>query len=566
MSLWGNTGVEDTDKPIEDVKVVKAPIMAFIPKEKVKGYPTELDHVNAFDLTEAGADLGEVSRLEDYVEKIDYASLKPSQRKDYEDLVNYLVQNSYYSYFKLSFDEKNPLIKGRHIRLLCNIMTRALKGEYRGDDGFTKIIITMPPRHLKSRTISESLPSYLMAKDPTRHVIACSYSADLGVKFGAKNKEKFETLGTQFFGVELNKTERAKASWETSKGAKFLGTGIGGSVTGFGADLLIVDDPFKNRQEANSEVTREYVWQEWEDTLKTRAHKNGIMIVIHTRWHDDDLIGRLLKGEDSHEWLLVNLPAECQDESTDLLGRKIGEPLWPTQYNKKYFNQFRNQKRTWSALYQQSPVVAGGNLFRSSFFRYFTIEGDVLLLHTSTGIKRHFMYNCWSFQTIDTALKEKESSDYTAMIQIIVTPDYDLLVRDIFNEKLEVPKQPGALISYRAKWQPQFQLIEEAQSGIFLSQLFKGTSMPIRTVKATKDKVTRSYEVLTYYEAGKVYHYAQMGNLEIFEKQLAAFPNVKHDDMVDALAHGGKYLSQIEADTGIWDASKHRHQDDDVEY
>lgn len=524
-------------------------------KEPFEGFPTEDEkHFNRFDLRYDAMLLGEISELEDMVSKIDPAKLNKTQRIEYAELVKYLIKNSFYTYLKLSFPASNPLIEGKHIRLLCNILTRAERGEFRDKEGFTKIIITMPPRHLKSRTVSETFPSWFMAKDPTRHVIATSYSADLGVKFGAKNKEKFESLGKDFFGVELSTETKSKSPWETSLGARFLGTGIGGSVTGFGADLLIIDDPFKNRQEADSALIRQNVWNEWEDTLKTRLQGVKMVIVIHTRWHDDDLIGRLLtEDQDKNDWLLVNLPAECENPDVDLLERKKGEPLWPENgYDSTFFDSVRAQKRTFSALYQQRPVIDGGNLFKTVYYKYFDIQGDVLVLFDGLKTRRYRKHECWSFQTIDTALKEKESSDFTGMGHFIITPDFDVLIMDMFNERLEVPKQPEAIVSYRTRWGANFQVVEEKQSGIFLEQAFRKTNIPLRTIGAHKDKVARCFEILTYYERGKVYHYVKMPNLAAFEDQLAKFPNVKHDDMVDVVAHAGKYLSDIEGNSGIW--------------
>lgn len=524
-------------------------------KEPFEGFPTEDEkHFNRFDLRYDAMLLGEISELEDMVSKVDPAKLNKTQRIEYAELVKYLIKNSFYTYLKLSFPASNPLIEGKHIRLLCNILTRAERGEFRDKEGFTKIIITMPPRHLKSRTVSETFPSWFMAKGPTRHVIATSYSADLGVKFGAKNKEKFESLGKDFFGVELSTETKSKSPWETSLGARFLGTGIGGSVTGFGADLLIIDDPFKNRQEADSALIRQNVWNEWEDTLKTRLQGVKMVIVIHTRWHDDDLIGRLLaEDQDKNDWLLVNLPAECENPDVDLLERKKGEPLWPENgYDSTFFDSVRAQKRTFSALYQQRPVIDGGNLFKTVYYKYFDIQGDVLVLFDGLKTRRYRKHECWSFQTIDTALKEKESSDFTGMGHFIITPDFDVLIMDMFNERLEVPKQPEAIVSYRTRWGANFQVVEEKQSGIFLEQAFRKTNIPLRTIGAHKDKVARCFEILTYYERGKVYHYVKMPNLVAFEDQLAKFPNVKHDDMVDVVAHAGKYLSDIEGNSGIW--------------
>lgn len=547
---------ENQLKSAENLEKVDEKAVKKAPKtQNSAAFPTEIDdHFNRFDLRYDKMLLPQISELEDALANMDVDKMNRKQRLDYGHLVKFLVQNSFYTYFKMSFPASNPLILGKHIRLLCNILTRAERGEFKADDGFTRLIITMPPRHLKSRTISESFPSWFMAKNPNRHTIAVSYSSELGVKFGAKNKEKYESLGADFFGARLSTSTKSKSPWETAEGARFLGTGIGGSVTGFGADLMIIDDPFKNRQEADSSVIRNTIWNEWEDTLKTRLQGEKIIIVIHTRWHDDDLIGRLLKDDvDKNRWLLVNLPAECEDEKVDLLGRKKGQPLWPENgYDEMYFSSIKPQVRTWNALYQQRPQAAGGNMFKTSLMKYFAVKDNFYVLFDGKHIKRFMKHECWTFQTIDTALKETETSDFTAMINFVITPDWDILVYDVFNERLEVPKQPTAIISYRKRWGASFQVVEEKQSGIFLEQTFRNTNTPLRTIGAHKDKIARCLEILTFYESGKVYHYCDMPNLGIFETQLTKFPNAAHDDMVDALAHGGKYISDMCATSGIW--------------
>lgn len=195
MGLWDSVDASEEKNSSENellMKIKEIQEQEAAKNESFKGFPTEDEnHFNRFDLRYDSMLLGEISDLEDMVAKIDVNKLNKVQRNDYASLVQYLIKNSFYTYLKLSFPASNPLIEGKHIRLLCNILTRAERGEFKDKEGFTKIIITMPPRHLKSRTVSETFPSWFMAKDPTRHVIATSYSADLGVKFGAKNKEKF---------------------------------------------------------------------------------------------------------------------------------------------------------------------------------------------------------------------------------------------------------------------------------------------------------------------------------------------------------------------------------------
>ena len=173
----------------------------------------------------------------------------------------------------------------------------------------------MPPQHGKSQSVTETLPSYWLGRFPDQRVIEISYGDELAQMFGRRNKQKIEQFGKDLFDVQLARDSRSMTEFdiEGHRGG-MISRGIGGSITGRPADLIIVDDPIKNRQEADSETYRKRIWTEWHDTIKTRLSADGRVIVIQTRWHEDDLAGRLLLNEPG-EWTLISLPCEASRRS-----------------------------------------------------------------------------------------------------------------------------------------------------------------------------------------------------------------------------------------------------------
>ncbi|MFC6385216.1 terminase large subunit domain-containing protein [Sporolactobacillus kofuensis] len=274
-------------------------------------------------------------------------------RRSYRDYVEFVHRGHYQHY--------------RHTELICKELQPISDGKQR------YIMIEMPPRHGKSMTVTESFPSFFVSKNPDKHVIVASYSDSLARKFGRRNREKVVEFGNDLFGVELSQANAASNNWSLSEHrGGMLSTGIGGSITGEGADLMIIDDPFKNAEEANSKTIRDKVWDEWESTLSTRLHKGASVIVIMTRWHEDDIIGRLLNNS-PRKWIRLRLPAIAEDND-DLLNRKPGEALCPELgYDEEWAKNKKVEvgSRTWAALFQQRPSPESGNIFNRKWWNYY---------------------------------------------------------------------------------------------------------------------------------------------------------------------------------------------------
>ena len=305
-----------------------------------------------------------IKEAEHQLEEIDIRTLGVSDQIEILNLHNELILQSYYSYFKDTFSSTNPLIKGRHIELLCDLLTLAVMGLIKTGGHGTNIVINMPPRHLKSTTITNAFPSWFMLKTQ-KSVIVTTYGDSLAEKSGALNRDLYDRYHTLFGVNPINPSQKSKAVWSILGGGRFIGSPIDGKVTGEGADLLIIDDPVKNRKDANSLIRRERIKEAWEDDLRTRRHPgNPITLIVMTRWHEADLAGIVL-ADTSEKFASLVLKAEHDSEEVDVLGRKSGELLWNEGgFNTDYFKPFKMNKRTWASLYQQSPTVEEGDHFK----------------------------------------------------------------------------------------------------------------------------------------------------------------------------------------------------------
>lgn len=451
-------------------------------------------------------------------------------KRSYRDYIKY-VHHGMYEHF-------------RHTDLICESLQPIAEGQSK------KIMIFLPPRHGKSMTVTESFPSYFIGRNPNKRVITTAYGDSLARKFGRMNKQKVQEFGYPLFEVELSYDNASNNNWslEGYRGG-MISTGIGGAITGEGADLLIIDDPFKNREEANSKTIRDKVWDEWQNTLLTRLHKGASVILIMTRWHQDDIAGRLLDQE-AEDWEIINLPALAEGEH-DLLNRKRDEPLCPELgFDEEWAVQKQKEvgSLVWAALYQQRPSPAGGGIFKRSHFRYFIEKDGFFILLDEEGNRQQWrMDSCRWFQTIDTAMKKTQGSDFTAIGTFILTPDKNLLIYDIYRDRLEVPDQWPLIKQYRQKWSRiAYQAVEDKASGIGLIQQARREGRPLKVLKADVDKVTRAFHISVMYENGMVYHKQNASWLGQMEEELLQFPNGANDDVVDICSYAGMETSKDE--------------------
>lgn len=459
----------------------------------------------------------------------------PEEQKMYFDALAEIDYEFYVEYVNGDY------VHGEHTEYICNRLQQALES-----DKAERIIITMPPQHSKSYTITETLPSYFLGTNPNKQVIVIGYSGDFAEKFGRRNKEKIMDQGADIFDVHLS-NKQAHKDWELEQGGRMISSGVGGQITGERADLMIIDDPIKNRKEANSKRYRDVLWEEWESTLSTRLAEDATVILVLTRWHEDDLAGRFLERF-GDEWELLNFPALSEGKEKDILDREEGEPLWKRQYSKEYLEKRRKElsSKAWNSLYMGNPNIEEGNQFKSTYFRYFRENDDrtAFILEKPEGKKIILKDNCVIFQTVDSSFKVKTRNDYTVISTWYLTPNNDLLLYDVYRDKIAVPDLWATLSNVMDRFNPSKVFVEDKASGTGLIQTAKREGRPVIPISAESDKITRSFNISTYYENRAVYHKAETNWVADYEDELNTFPEGTHDDQVDTASIAGIVVSR----------------------
>lgn len=435
------------------------------------------------------------------------------------------------------------------------------------------MVVQAPPRHGKSFTTSIFTPAWFLGMFPRRRVILASNEAGLARDFGRGARDLLSDVGPGIFGVQVREDTRAGSDWRTTNGGGMITAGVGGSITGKGADLLIVDDPFKNAEQASSPVIRDKVGEWWISTARTRLHPGAFVLIVLTRWHDDDIAGRLLKAarEDPEvdQWHEVKLPALAK--ANDPLGRKPGEALWPARYSATDLNKTRKTSGPywWGAMYQQEPSPDDGGIFKAKYIgRYRITEWKELPARDDEGWGQ-VASESWAFtrripatvrielddgklgpdigldhqrifQTIDLAVSEKQTADFTIIITFASTIDGDLLVLDVERRRIPGPDQPDLVEACMDDWEPESVHVESIGYQTALLQTLVRRALPVLPLDADKDKVTRAAYASARYKSGKVFHPTHAPWLDELEAEMLAFPVGEHDDQVDTLAYGAR--------------------------
>jgi len=417
-------------------------------------------------------------------------------------------------------------------------------------DGPEILLVEVPPRHGKSTLISHNAPAWFLGRFPDQRVMLASYQATFAASWGRKARNLLVEYGRQLFGVEVDPTSHAASNWNI-KGRKggMSTAGVGGDFTGKGAHLLIVDDPVKNAEEAMSETIREKQEDWWRSTIRTRIEPGGVVIILMTRWHVGDLGGFVLReAEDGGDPVReIRLPAIA--EENDPLGRKPGEALWPERYARKALSVLKKALGIYwfTAMFQGKPTPDEGGIFSRKYFNYFSIEGDLAKLKRPDGTTQEYGIDwCQKVQYADLASSEKQTADYTVFTEVWVTPDKDMLVRNVARDRIPGPDQPDFFEANHAGGPAKFEAIGY-QSTLIQEMLRRG--FPAEPVYPDKDKVTRASAAGAHYKGGKVYHLRGAEWLGDFEAELLAFPAGEHDDQVDTIAYAARDLPDVAAVT-----------------
>lgn len=418
----------------------------------------------------------------------------------------------------LNRDYKTP----PHIELLADALQQVESGRIK------RLAIFMPPRHGKSNLASEIFPAWYLGRRPSHQVLFTTYGQDLADGFGRKvrNAVADPRHKRSFPDSILAEDSQSAKRFNTTKGGVYYAVGAGGAVTGRGADLLLIDDPLKNREEADSRLIRDKLHDWYASTAYTRLMPGGAVVLIQTRWHEDDLAGRLLRG--SENWSVINLPAIAEAE--DLIGRREGQALWPEQYDRAALDNIRATigEREFAALYQQRPAPLEGALFKRDWIR----TGPAPRSGTRIAMG------------VDLALSTKQTADYTAIAVISRDEFGKLYVLDVVRERVDFPNALRLIRNMADKWSPGTIAIEQvAYQAVVVQELLRQTTLPIRGVLPDKDKVTRAQPLALRYEQGLVTHAPDLPMW--FTDELFSFPNGQHDDSVDALVYAYQQVMKM---------------------
>lgn len=431
----------------------------------------------------------------------------------------------------------------RHLLLLNRKLVDVAAGRIK------RLAVFMPPRHGKSELISRYFPAWYLGAFPDKRIILASYEADFAATWGRKARNILEEHGQQLFGVEVSRESSAASRWDLAGHEGGMVTaGVRGPITGRGAHVAIIDDPVKNDQEAHSQTHRDAVWDWYRATFSTRLQDNGAIILVMTRWHEDDLAGRLLKamGEGGEKWEVLKLPAIAEED--DPLGRQPGEPLCPELFPLPALESIRDRLGSywWAALYQQRPAPPGGTVFKRAWFRI--VDGP------PPGLN---YVRFW-----DLATSTRETADWTAGARVGVDQDGKLYIVDMVREKLEWP-DTRRLIVATAQVDGRGTRIGVEKVAFQLAawqDLMREPGLlghAVEPVPVDRDKVLRAQPWAARAEAGKVYLVRGSWNAD-FLSEVEAFPHGQHDDQVDAVSGAVQMLAQAVAlqtgymDLGYW--------------
>jgi predicted phage terminase large subunit-like protein len=427
-------------------------------------------------------------------------------------------QNSFLHYVRKMWP---GFIAGRHHKLMADKFERIAKGELR------RVIINMPPRHTKSEFASFLLPSWFLGRFPEKKVIQTSHTAELAVGFGRKvrNLVGADVYKEVFPNVGLQADSKAAGRWSTNHGGEYFAIGVGGAVTGKGADLLIIDDPH-SEQEAKLAMTDpgifDSVYEWYTSGPRQRLQPGGAIVIVMTRWSTKDLTGRILKSsiedEKVNEWEIIELPALLPS----------GNPLWPEFWPIEELEALKAELPVskWNAQYQQKPTSEEGAIIKREWWKMW--EGD-------RPPSCEFIIQSW-----DTAFTKSNRSDFSACTTWGVFhpdegPDAHVILLDAFKERLEFPDLKRKAFEMWKDWEPDAFVVEAKAAGAPLVYELRQMGIPVQefTPSRGNDKVVRVNAVSDLFSSGKVWAPRKRWAEEVME-EIAGFPYSDNDDLTDS--------------------------------
>jgi|TARA_R110000850_G_scaffold46347_1_gene116599 predicted phage terminase large subunit-like protein len=388
----------------------------------------------------------------------------------------------------------------------------------------SRIIVNMPPRHTKSEFASYLLPAWLIGKNPKLKIIQTTHTAELAVRFGRKvrNLMELQIYKDIFPDVELRIDSKAAGRWETAQGGEYYAAGVGGAITGRGADLLIIDDPH-SEQDALSETAMENAYEWYTSGPRQRLQPGGSIVVVMTRWSLKDLTGKLLKAQGSDvmsdQWDIVEFPAILPSDKV----------LWPEFWKKEELLKVKASLSLskWNAQWQQNPVAEEGAIIKKEWWNKWE--------------KKEIPPVSYIMQSYDTAFSKKETADYSAITTwgVFSPKEGDpesIILMDAQRGRWDFPELKAKALQEYNYWEPDMVIVEAKATGTPLTDELRATGIPVinYTPSRGRDKHTRMHMVAPIFESGKVWAPDRRFAEEVID-ECAAFPHGDHDDYCDSM-------------------------------
>ena len=421
------------------------------------------------------------------------------------------AKNDFLSFVKCMWPD---FVEGSHHKHIADKFNKLATGE------ITRLIVNMPPRHTKSEFASYLLPSWMVGRDPKLKIIQTTHNSELAVRFGRKSKHLIDSEEyKKIFNTTLQEDSKAAGRWETAQGGEYFAAGVGGAITGRGADLLIIDDPH-SEQDALSPDALERAYEWYTSGPRQRLQPGGKIVLVMTRWSTKDLTAKLIQNQKepkSDQWHVVEFPA-LMDHG----------PVWPEYWTTEELEKVKATLPVgkWNAQWMQQPTSEEGAIIKREWWQVYNKETIPPLHHV--------------IQSYDTAFLKKQTADYSAITTWgVFFPSEDqpanLLLLDAIKGRYEFPELRRLALQQYKYWQPESVIIEAKASGLPLTYELRQMDIPVINFTPSKgnDKHARVNAVAPLFESGMIWAPEQKFADEVIE-ECAAFPNGDHDDLVDS--------------------------------
>ena len=407
-------------------------------------------------------------------------------------------------------------IEGDHHRKIAKKFEDIANGKIK------RLIVNMPPRHTKSEFASYLFPAWMVGKNPKLKVIQTTHTGELAVRFGRKMKNLVDTseFAQVFEDCKIAADSKAAGRWETNKGGEYYAAGIGGAITGRGADLLIIDDPH-SEQDALSETAMDSAYEWYTSGPRQRLQPGGAIVIVMTRWSTKDLTGKLLKAQSepkADQWEVIEFPAILPSN----------KPVWSNYWKLEELEGVKASlsEGKWQAQWQQNPTSEEGSIIKREWWKEWKEKEIPDLVHI--------------IQSYDTAFSKKETADFSAITTwgVFYPPNKGphLILVDVRKGRWDFPELKKIALEEYKYWEPETVIIEAKATGTPLTHELRQTGVPVVNFTPSKgnDKHVRVNSVAPLFEAGKIYYPADKRWAEEVIEECAAFPYGEYDDLVDS--------------------------------